>query len=113
MKLFQRLLDFRWLLVVALFAVLPLTIHGALQAWRSNSNRIEDWIRPDEQLTRFVSLFGSDELLMISWDGCTLGDPRIDAYARELTRPVVDAGAYYRAVVTGPGWARILGGVGR
>ncbi len=104
-RFLNHLLQFRWPLVVALLAILPWSLNAAWQSWLSNSNNVEDWVPADEQLLTFVGLFGSDELLMISWEGCTLEDSRIAEYARELTAPVGDKPAYFRDVITG---ARIL-----
>jgi predicted RND superfamily exporter protein len=101
-RFLNNLLKFRWPLVIALFAILPWSLQAAWTSWLSNSNNVEDWVPADEQLTQFVKLFGSDELLMISWEGCTLEDDRIAEYARELTTPVGDQEAYYRDVITGP-----------
>lgn len=98
----NRLMQFRWPLAIALLAILPWSLNAAWRSWLSNSNSVEDWIPADEQLSRFVSLFGSDELLMISWEGCTLEDTRIAEYARELAAPVGDQPAYFRDVITGP-----------
>lgn len=98
----NRLLQFRWPLVIALLAILPWTVDAAWRSWLSNSNSVEDWIPADEQLSRFVGLFGSDELLMISWEGCTLEDERIAEYARELSSPDGSEPAYFRDVITGP-----------
>ena len=111
MPLIKRLLSRRWTLTLLLIAVLPLSIRGAVIAWQSISNDVADWMPDDfgatQELRRFGRLFGSDESLMISWDGCTLDDARIDAYRRELIAPVVDpetgeAMPLFREVLTGP-----------
>jgi len=109
MSLLERLLRYRWSLSLLLVVVLPFTLRGAINAWHSNSNEIADWLPDDfeatRQLQRFVSLFGSDELLMISWDGCTLDDSRIATFRERLLAPVAtETGevVYYREVFTGP-----------
>jgi len=98
----NRLMKFRWLLVIALLAMLPWSLDAAWRSWLSNSNSVEDWIPADQQLARFVELFGSDELLMISWEGCTLEDDRIAEYARELTSSNENDASFFRDVITGP-----------
>ncbi|MGY8770922.1 MAG: efflux RND transporter permease subunit [Pirellulales bacterium] len=58
-----------------------------------------------KQLEQFVGLFGSDELLMISWDDCTLDDPRISDYSAQLLAPVDNSSGsqpLFRSVFTGP-----------
>ncbi len=98
----ERLLSYRWALIVALFAFLPFSLNAAWQSWLSNSNNVEDWLPIDEQLTEFVGLFGSDELLMISWEGCSLDDPRIALYAEALQSPNSAGDVFYRDAITGP-----------
>lgn len=98
----ERLLAFRWPLIVALFAFLPFSLDAAWQSWLSNSNNVEDWLPSDQQLAEFVGLFGSDELLMVSWEGCSLDDPRIQPYANALQQPARTGEVYFRDVITGP-----------
>ena len=77
-------------------------IYGAWGSFWSLSNRIEDWIPADPQLGKFVGMFGSDELLMISWEGCTFDDSRIEKYAEQLERPGPDGKPYFRDAIGGP-----------
>ena len=101
-RLLNHLMRFRWPLAVALLAFLPWSLDAAWRSWLSNSNNVEDWVPQDEQLVRFVDLFGSDELLMISWPGCTLEDPRIAEYAQKLVARNGESPAFFREVITGP-----------
>ncbi len=95
--------------VLILYTLLTVVFfYGGKRAWDSNSNRIEDWLPAsfDEtaDLVWFVSKFGSDELLMISWEGCTLDDPRSQRLARRLLKPATSDGkSYFSEVYTGPG----------
>jgi len=64
-------------LIFALFALtFPFLVYGSLKALESNSNRVKDWLPEDFQQTQhlfwFIDHFTSDEILMISWPGCTL-----------------------------------------
>ncbi|MCC9607888.1 MMPL family transporter [Blastopirellula sp. JC732] len=82
---------FGWLIIALFLAVTPVLTYGAKGAWDSIKNRLEDWL-PDsfeetQRLRWFYNQFGTDELLMISWDGCTLDDPRLEQYKAELTKP--------------------------
>ncbi len=76
--------------IVVWFACFPFVLHYAGIAWRAGSNRVEDWIpsgHPEtRELDRFISLFQSEEVLVISWPGCTLDDPRL-ARLRRWARP--------------------------
>ncbi len=57
-------------------------------AWDMQGNRVEDWLPESfaetQKLNRFVDQFGSSELLMVSWDGCTLEDTRLEQYSTQL-----------------------------
>ena len=97
----DRLLSLRWALSVALLAFLPFSLNAAWQSWLSNSNNVEDWLPADPQLMEFVQLFGSDELLMITWDGCSLDDPRLETYAAALLEPEEGMEPYFRDVISG------------
>jgi hypothetical protein len=95
-------------LVAALFlGLLPVLIYGALEAWKTNANRVRDWLPasfPETQaLYWFASHFGSNEMLMISWPGCELGDDRLARLADGLTRPPPERQhPLFRQALTGP-----------
>lgn len=89
---FVRSAAFRWTAIGLWWCSLPFLLYGAKLAWDGNRNRVEDWLPasfPETQaLYRFVGKFGSDELLMISWEGCTRDDPRLERYRALLLEPV-------------------------
>ncbi|PQO44281.1 efflux RND transporter permease subunit [Blastopirellula marina] len=98
-----------WLIIAFFLAVTPVLMYGAKGAWDGIRNRIEDWLPETfdetQRLLWFYDQFGTDELLMISWEGCTLDDPRLDQYKAELTKPDESGGEpvqWFRSVVTGP-----------
>ena len=103
-----RLLHQRLPLIVLLAVLWPIMIFGAMRAWDGMTNRVEDWL-PDafeetKHLERFIDVFGSDELLMISWDGCRLDDPRLDDLKKRLMTPITVSGRevlYFHSVLTG------------
>jgi uncharacterized protein len=86
----------RWgkliLLITAL--MVPGIFYTATKAVQSNVNKVEDWLPKtfDEtrQLAWFRQHFASDQFIIISWEGCQLGqtpeedDPRIERLARLL-----------------------------
>jgi len=82
----------RWaVVVVAAFACLfPLTILAVRAAIRSNVNDVRDWLPAHfvetGQYRWFCERFGSEELVVISWPGCNLDDPRLEQLAASLTR---------------------------
>jgi len=76
--------------IVAL-ACYPFVLLGALRALQSNSNDVKEWL-PDsfeetQQIVWFFKRFGSDEVLAISWAGCTLDDQRLEELAKRLRQP--------------------------
>lgn len=89
-----------WVLVLSALAA-PMVFYGAARAVRSNNNKVEDWLpagfNETVQLKWFRDHFITDQFVIISWDGCTLGgdpsdpraepdDPRIDLVAQMLLR---------------------------
>jgi predicted RND superfamily exporter protein len=89
-----RSIYFRYRFVIFAFIVLATSfiLWGAHHAVKNNSNNIEDWLPPSfeetKQLLWFADEFGSDAFLMISWEGCSLEDPRAISYATELRKPI-------------------------
>ena len=74
-------------------------LQGAQKAVKSNSNKVQDWLpktfRETTELRWFRQHFIADQFVLISWDGCTLGDnpelpdakpddPRIERLAKYL-----------------------------
>ncbi|MDR1384775.1 MAG: MMPL family transporter [Planctomycetaceae bacterium] len=93
---------------VLFFAALPFIVHYALISWQNTENRVEDWIsstfKETQNLVDFMKVFGSDEILMISWDGCEIGTPQVEEFQKKLLQPVEIHGTQYqlyRTVMTG------------
>jgi len=99
----------RWVAVFAILFVLacyPVIAMGARGAWLRNQNRVEDWLPRNfpetRSLQQFFERFGSDEFLIVSWDGCTLSDPRCKRLAELLTSaPPGSESTYFQRAVTG------------
>ena len=76
----------------SVLCLLPALLYGAIGAFLSNTNNVLDWLPPSfaetQRLFDFIGRFGSDEILIISWEGCTLDDDRQDLVALELVKPV-------------------------
>ena len=107
-KLIYRSFRHRTFLIVLWVVLWPIVIYGAMCAWDSMSNRVEDWLpeafEETRHLEQFVDVFGSDELLMVSWHDCTLDDPRLDELKTRLMTPVMVDGherLYFGSVITG------------
>ncbi len=96
--------------LVLAVASLVWVIPASIRVMATNSNNVADWLPADsnatKDLTWFIEHFGSDEILVISWPGCTLDDPRLPRLATALleyrypARP--DLPSPFRQVLTGP-----------
>ena len=109
----------RWgLVILALTALtLPVVLHGAFRAVSSNANNPDDWLPADFTATSdyrwFYQRFGGDEILVVSWPGCTIEDPRLDDLVDELMPAEDDPRAatqprWFRHAFTGPSVLRQL-----
>ncbi len=100
----------RLLIFLALLGCYPLVLFGAKSAWDSTANRVADWLPEDFDETKrlfwFAQRFGSDEILMVSWPGCTLEDGRLSRLAARLVEPIQtpqgERPPLFRSVFTGP-----------
>lgn len=98
----------KWLPIVAILVISclwPIIGIGAKRAWESSSNRVEDWLPESlpetKSLIWFLERFGSDEFLMISWEGCNLADTRTAELERRLLEPSSNAPAFFYQASTG------------
>lgn len=115
----------RWAFLILLvgLACVPFSYYGAGRAVQSNVNKVEDWLPKSyaetEELARFRKNFPSDQFILVSWEGCKLGedltkpeldDPRIAKLcslvspgpdAPESDPDVAEARLYFKGVQTG------------
>lgn len=67
-------------LAIALVAVLFMALipRGARKSLETNTNKVEDWLpasyTESVDLAWFRQQFGNEAFIVLSWDGCTLGD---------------------------------------
>jgi predicted RND superfamily exporter protein len=96
-------------LMVAAF-LLPVVLVGAKRASDSNTNDVRTWLPDDYDETTqykwFKDHFGTEEFVLISWEGCALGDPTLEKLANRLVPPADDPAAserraLFQAVLTG------------
>lgn len=61
---------------------------GTKQTLLSNSNSVEDWLPPNYNETRdyqwYLNLFPFESYVVVSWEGCEIGDDRIELFAQKL-----------------------------
>jgi uncharacterized protein len=79
-------------ILVAIF-LLPVISRGARKTLLSNDNNVHDWL-PDtydetQDFSWFQEHFENETFVLISWDGCTLDDPRLELLAKKLIPPEV------------------------
>ena len=88
-KAFYRRQGLVFLLLAAIS--LPFVAFGAMSATNSNENVMADWLPPYFEETKrlhwFVDRFGTTEMLVVSWEGCTLDDPRVNQLVDSLKNP--------------------------
>lgn len=79
----------RFLLLIVYSALaLPFMVYGALRTLASNSNSPIDWVTHEFPARRtydeFRDAFGNGDAVVLSWDGCTVDEPRLDRLVRRL-----------------------------
>ncbi|OHB68660.1 MAG: hypothetical protein A2V70_07020 [Planctomycetes bacterium RBG_13_63_9] len=98
-------------IVITLIVLSGPLLFGAWKALRSSNNNIHQWLPESFEETRtydsFRSVFGADDFVLASWEGCTLDDPRIEKFAQAVlppagTRREEDGSHWFEKVVTGP-----------
>lgn len=75
---------------------------------------VHEWLpdgRPErERYEHFLNQFGSDQFLLISWEGCKPADPRLPALVAELQKEDSSRPPYLKSVQSSPDIIRTLTG---
>ena len=91
--------------------LLPLVVVGAIKAKGNNRNDVKGWLPPEYPETQtykfFRQHFQGEEFVLVSWDGCTMADPRLELLATNFClrprRPPGSTGRiYFKTAQTGP-----------
>lgn len=104
--------------LVVILLLAPIIGWGAWEALHSMNDDAVSWtaegLPARRHLDRFVKEFGGQDAVIVSWDGCHLGDPRLDRFRQSLTAdpPEPDLRWLERVVtgteivdqMTGPPW---------
>ena len=107
-NLYQR--NSVWIMAILIF-LLPLVVVGAIKAKGNNRNDVKGWLPleyPETQVYRFFRRsFQGEEFILVSWDGCTMTDPRLELLATKLLPPPeeasrIDRPLYFKSAQTGP-----------
>jgi len=76
--------SYLWILVASLLSLYPITL-GVIKSEETNNNNIKQWLPEDlderKIYDEFRTHFGTDEYAIVSWQGCTLTDPRLTEFA--------------------------------
>ncbi|MFM7244149.1 MAG: efflux RND transporter permease subunit [Planctomycetaceae bacterium] len=98
-------------IMAILVFLLPLVVVGAIKAKSNNRNDVKGWLPaeyPETQTYRFFRQnFQGEEFILVSWEGCTMADARLEMLARKLLPPPeeasrIDRPLYFKAAQTGP-----------
>ncbi len=81
--------SFKVILVV--ICVLPIMTRGSRYALTSNNNNVQDWLPAEYPETQdfnwFKKHFENETFVLASWEGCTLGDERVELFAQKIIPP--------------------------
>ena len=99
-------------MVVALL-LLPFVVYGAKTVVKTSKNDIKQWLpkgfEEAQRHTWFTEHFGVDEMIVASWQGCTIDDPRLSEFAEELRKQKMPDGTrIYSQVRTGTDLIRTI-----
>jgi len=106
-----------WLLLGLAALAIPPMLWGVRETFRGANNNVSQWLPEDfpetETYQRFREQFGADAFALVSWDGCTLEDPRLEQFALHVVPPPGRAEAdghskWFLEVTTGPRALRTL-----
>ena len=98
-------------IMAVLVFLLPLVVVGAIKAKGNNRNDVKGWLPleyPETQTYRFFRrTFAGEEFVLVSWDGCTMSDRRLELLAQKLIPPPEEASRierplYFKTAQTGP-----------
>lgn len=86
----------RWLILLAFIALFGVLVYGGLEAKKNCVNQVTEWFPEDfpetQKLNFFKDYFGSNEMVMISWEGLSSEDPFQETVASVFKRsPGLDA----------------------
>jgi predicted RND superfamily exporter protein len=75
-------------IIILVVFLLPVLSRGARLAMTSNDNKVEDWLPKEypetQDLKWFKQHFDNETFILISWEGCTLSDPRLELLETKL-----------------------------
>ncbi len=105
------------LILAVVLLLFPVLLYGANRAAQTNRNDVKDWLPDTFEETKdyrwFQSHFENETQVLVSWEGATLDDPRVEKFAN-LVAPrssenhsPIDT-LLFSSVLTGPELVRQL-----
>ena len=97
----------QWKIFLCFILLCPAVLLGGYHAIAEKRTDFQSWLPRDSQATRqyrwFRQYFGEDQSILLSWDGCTLEDERLDLFSDSLLAEASDGStlSYFTSVVTG------------
>jgi hypothetical protein len=83
----------------------PLAVYATLEALKTNSNDRHQWlprsITESQEFNTFEERFGSQDVVILSYPGCTVDDPRLDAFAEGIVQPSERGPRLFDGVLSG------------
>ncbi len=84
-------------ILIAAVCTVPLAVIGVRGALRDMNNNFREWLPKGFQETEdydwFLENFGSEEMAVVSWPGCTLDDDRLERMSDALKRLPIPGGS--------------------
>ena len=103
------------ILCIALF-FMPLIVLGSVKSLKVYASDFRQWLPSgfDEAVTydAFIERFGIDEMVVLSWEDCELGNPQVVEFQRALQNQEVDGQKIFSRVISGPDMLARIGDAG-
>ena len=107
---------YAWPIVAVAALLIAPMLWGVHKAFEGMNNNLRQWLPRNlpatEDYLQFRSVFGADDFAVVSWDGCTLDDERLEQLAEALVpppdQPRNDETECFSRVVTGPDLLKTL-----
>jgi predicted RND superfamily exporter protein len=95
-----------WLILLVTAIAFPFIINGAVRSLKVYKSDVKEWLPagfPEAvAYESFVNTFGVDEMVVISWEGATLDDPRVPALRSMLQEQMHEDQPMFSRVLSGP-----------
>src|SRR3990170_5943596 len=100
-----------WWTIAGLAVLFPAIVWGVVKTFKGSNNNVSQWLPQDYEETQiyqeFREAFGSDDFAVITWEGCTLDDDRLEDLARRLVPPPEESPSgpgsqWFQKGITGP-----------